>query len=394
MIGQFGQHVRKTIEDMEKAGLCMDERVVYSRQGPKVRVHSGEVLNFCTNNYLGLANHPDLIDAAKKSLEIWGYGLSAGRSLTGTQEIHIQLESKISDFIGMEAALLYGSCYDANGGLFEALLAEEDAIISDQLNHASIIDGIRLCKAERYVYAHSDMNQLEDNLKAAQKKRFRLISTDGVFSMDSDTARLQDICELAEKYDALVMIDDSHATGFWGAKGRGSHEYCGAMDRVDVITSTLSKAMGGACGGFATGKKEIIDLLRVKSRPYIFSNSLTPAVVSASMACVDLIKDADELRKKLWDNTEYFRERIVEAGFTIKPGEHPITPVMLGEAPVARGMSRDLMPEGVFVVGFGYPIVPKGQARIRVINSAAHEREDIDFVIEKFTKVGKKYGVI
>ena len=391
---QYRTHALETLSGMDRAGLLMDERVVSSKQGPRIVVGNQEVLNFCTNNYLGLANHPVLVEAAQKGLEEWGYGLSAGRTLTGTQEIHLRLEEKIAAYVGAEEAVLHGSCFDANGGLFEALLEDRDALISDRLNHASIIDGIRLCRAQRFVYEHSDMNGLEECLKQAQDKRFRLIATDGVFSMDSDLAKLPEICDLAEKYGALVMIDDAHATGFVGPKGRGTHEQLGVMGRVDIITSTLGKAMGGASGGFVAGRREIMDLVRAKSRPCIFSNSLPPAVVAASLAAVDLIEGADELRQKLWDNAAYFRREISAAGFEVKPGDHPIVPVMLGEAPTARGMARDLMPEGVFVIGFGFPIVPKGQARIRIINSAAHQREDIDFVVDKFVKVGRKYGAV
>jgi glycine C-acetyltransferase len=394
MIGNYKEHSKNILRSMDEAGLLMDERVVFSRQGPKIKVRQGEVRNFCTNNYLGLANHPVLLEAAKRGLEEWGYGLSAGRTLTGTQEIHLRLEEKIAAYLGVEEAVLHGSCFDANGGVFEALLDENDALISDKLNHASIIDGIRLCKAERFVYEHSDMNSLEGCLKQSRDKRFRLIVTDGVFSMDSDFALLPEICHLAEKHEAMVMIDDAHATGFVGVKGRGTHEHFGVMSRVDIITSTLGKALGGASGGFVAGRKEIMDLVRAKSRPCIFSNSLPPVVVAASLASIELIEHADDLRRRLWDNARYFRKEITAAGFQIKPGEHPIVPVMLGEAPVARGMARDLLPEGVFVIGFGFPIVPKGQARIRVINSAVHEREDIDFVVDKFAKVGRKYGVI
>lgn len=394
MIGKMTEILKKELSSIEESGLSMDEWVVYSPQGGKIKVQSGEVLNFCTNNYLGLANHPILIEAAKKSLDQWGYGLSAGRLLTGTMEIHKNLEKKLSDFVGMEASILYSSCFDANGGLFEALLSEEDAIISDQLNHASIIDGIRLCKAERYRYAHADMEELEEHLKTTRTKRFRLISTDGVFSMDGDIAKLKQICDLADKYDALVMVDDSHATGFIGNEGRGTHEFCSVMGRIDVLTSTLGKALGGASGGFTSGRKEIIDFLRQKSRPYIFSNSLSPAVVFTSLVCLDLLKESGNLRKKLMDNTRYFREKIKSAGFDIKPGDHPIVPVMIGDAPMARRIARDLLPEGVFAIAMGFPIVPKGQARIRVINSAAHEKEDIDFAVDKFAKIGKKHGAI
>lgn len=394
MLGSYGAYVNETMEAMEAAGLAMEERTVYSKQGGNIRVAQGEVLNFCTNNYLGIANHPSLVSAAHSALDDWGYGLSAGRSLTGTQEIHQQLEKRISGFLQTEDTVLHIACFDANAGIFEALLNEQDALISDRLNHASIIDGVRLCRAERHLFAHSDMGQLEEVLRKTQHKRFRLIATDGVFSMDAEYACLPEICDLADRYNAMVMVDDSHATGFVGPHGRGTAEHFGVMDRVDVITSTLGKAMGGAAGGFVSGRSEIMRMVRAKSRPYIFSNSVPPVVVAASLAAFDLVEKANDLRQRLWSNAAYFRRQIQAAGFSIKQGEHPIVPVMLGDAKVARGMARDLMSEGVFVVGFGYPIVPKGEARIRVINSALHTHRDIDFVVDKFSKVAKKYGCV
>ncbi|MFC1561457.1 glycine C-acetyltransferase [candidate division KSB1 bacterium] len=394
MIGKMKGFLQSEIGSIQDAGLYKDERIILSPQGAEIKVSSGEVLNFCANNYLGLANHPKLVETAKQSLDTWGYGLASVRFICGTQGIHKQLEKKIAEFIGMEDTILYSSCFDANGGLFETLLGEEDAVISDQLNHASIIDGIRLCKAERYRYKHADMNELENHLKATQKNRFRLIATDGVFSMDGDIANLPHICDLADKYDALVMVDDSHATGFMGKTGKGTHEYHRVEGRIDMMTSTLGKAMGGASGGFTTGKKEIIELLRQRSRPYLFSNTLSPAIASASMACIDLLRESTALRDKLEKNTKYFREKMTTEGFDIKPGDHPIVPIMLGEAKLAQDMARDLLGEGVYVIGFSFPVVPKGEARIRVQISAAHETKLLDFAIEKFIKIGKKYGVI
>ena len=391
---RYDEYVIRSLGAMEEAGLAMEERQVESRQGGRIRVRQREVLNFCTNNYLGLANHPAIVAAAHRALDEWGYGLSAGRTLTGTQTIHRELEHALSAYLGTDDAVLHIACFDANAGLFEALLGEEDAVISDQLNHASIIDGIRLCKAQRHLYAHGDLDQLESILKETQGKRFRLIATDGVFSMDSEYGRLNEICDLAERYGALMMVDDSHATGFVGPKGRGTAAKMGVADRVDIITTTLGKAMGGAAGGFVTGRREIIRMVRARSRPYIFSNSVPPAMVGGALAALALIEAADDLRERLWANARRFREGIVAAGFSIKQGDHPIVPVMLGEAKIARGMARDLMDQGVFVVGFGYPIVPVGAARIRVINSAAHEPADVDFAIEKFALVGRRYRVI
>lgn len=388
---------------IRNGGLYKDERVIQSPQCAEIKVGGRSVLNFCANNYLGLANNPELIKAAREGLERWGFGLSSVRFICGTQDIHKELERRISQFLQTEDTILYTSCYDANGGLFETLLGPEDAVISDALNHASIIDGIRLCKARRYRFAHADMANLEHCLKEAADARTRLIATDGVFSMDGDVARLQDICDLAEKHDALVMVDDSHATGFFGPTGRGSVEHCGVMGpprgrdgqgRVDIITSTLGKALGGASGGFTTGSREIVELLRQRSRPYLFSNTLAPAIVSAAIACLDMLASTTALRDRLHENTQYFREKMTAAGFDIKPGEHPIVPIMLGEARLARDMAAALLEEGIYVIGFSYPVVPKGAARIRVQVSAAHTRQHLDRCMGAFVKVGRKFGVV
>lgn len=394
MLGTYGDHVARELAAMEQAGLAMAEHAVRSPQGARIRIGERELLNFCTNNYLGLANHPALVAAAHRGLDQWGFGLSAGRTLTGTQSIHRELEERLSAYLGTEDTVLHIACFDANAGLFEALLGEEDAVLSDQLNHASIIDGLRLCKAQRHLYPHGDLDRLESLLKATQSRRFRLIATDGVFSMDSEYAALPQICDLAQRYGALVMVDDSHATGFVGPRGRGTAAHFGVADRVDIVTSTLGKALGGAAGGFASGRREIMRRVRAKSRPYIFSNSVPPAIVAGALAAVDLAEAADDLRARLWANAARFRAGIVEAGFTIKPGDHPIVPVMLGDARVARGMARDLMDEGIFVVGFGYPIVPEGAARIRVINSAAHDSADVDAAVARFAEVGRRHGVV
>ncbi len=387
-------HLSKELKDIKENGLYKDERIITSPQNSKIHVKIGDVINFCANNYLGLANHPDIRKAAKNGIETHGYGLSSVRFICGTQDIHKKLENKIADFFGKDDAILYAACFDANGGLFEPLLNNEDAIISDELNHASIIDGIRLCKADRYRYKHGDMSDLEEILKKTQNHRFRMIATDGVFSMDGDIAKLDKITELAEKYDAIVMVDDSHATGFFGDTGRGSAEYRGVMDKIDIFTSTLGKAMGGASGGFTTGKKEIIDYLRQKSRPYLFSNTVPPAVISASIKAFELIEKSRDLIKKLQENTKLFREKMTEAGFNIKKSDHPIVPIMLGEARLAVEMSNRLLDEGIYVIGFSYPVVPKGQARIRVQISAAHSTEEINKAIDAFTKIGKDLGVI
>jgi len=382
------------LDDIRQSGLYKDERVITSPQAARIEVnHDREVISFCANNYLGLANDPELIAIARKGLEAYGFGLSSVRFICGTQDVHKELERKISAFLGTDDTILYTSCFDANGGLFETLLDENCAVISDALNHASIIDGIRLCKARRYRYAHSDMDELEQALKDSSDARIRLIATDGVFSMDGDVARLDAICDLAEKYDALVMVDDSHATGFFGPTGRGSIEHCNVMGRVDLVTSTLGKALGGASGGFTTGRKELIALLRQRSRPYLFSNTLAPVIAYTSIHVLDRLSETTALRDKLESNTRYFRAEMTARGFDIKPGIHPIVPIML-YARLAQNMSADLLDLGIYVVGFSYPVVPKGQARIRVQISAAHEREHLDRCVEAFTSVGKKYGVI
>ncbi|MEO0071903.1 MAG: glycine C-acetyltransferase [candidate division WOR-3 bacterium] len=400
MYSRFQEYLQKELDSLKEQGLFKEERYILTPQGANIRVEypegaqPREVLNFCANNYLGLSSHPRVIKAAEEAIKKWGYGMSSVRFICGTQDIHRQLEKKISEFLGTEATILYSSCFDANGGLFEALFNEQDAIISDQLNHASIIDGIRLCKAERFRFTHSDMKELEEILKQTQKYRFRIIATDGVFSMDGDMARLEDICELADKYDALVMIDDSHATGFVGKTGRGTPEATGTMGRVDIITTTFGKALGGASGGCTSGRKEIIDMLRQRSRPYLFSNTLSPIIASVTLEIVNMLSETTELRDKLERNTRYFRTEMTRRGFDIKPGEHPICPIMLYDAKLSQDFARDLYYEGIYVIGFFYPVVPKGQARIRVQLSAAHEITDIDKAIEAFTKVGKKYGVI
>ncbi|NQV49645.1 MAG: glycine C-acetyltransferase [Candidatus Marinimicrobia bacterium] len=388
------QRLIAELDAIKSAGLFKAERVIESQQSAEIKVAGSTVLNFCANNYLGLANHPTLIKAAQDGLAEWGFGLSSVRFICGTQSIHKKLEAKISQFLGMADTILYSSCFDANGGLFETLLGPEDAIISDQLNHASIIDGVRLCKAKRFRYANSDMEALESILKETQDSRTRLISTDGVFSMDGYVAKVDKICDLAEKYAALVHVDDSHATGFFGPGGRGSYEYRGAMGRVDIITSTLGKAMGGASGGFTAARQEIVDILRQRSRPYLFSNTLAPAITAASIAVVDLLSESSDLREKLVNNTSYFREQMTAAGFDIKPGVHPIVPIMLGDAKLASGMAAAMLEKGIYVIGFSFPVVPKGEARIRTQISAAHSREHLDKAIQAFIEVGKKFGVI
>jgi glycine C-acetyltransferase len=388
------------LSEIQKANLLKEERVIHSPQGAGILVeyplHSklNEVINFCANNYLGLSSHPDLIEAAKNALQERGFGLSSVRFICGTQDCHKILERKISDFLGMEDAILYSSCFDANGGVFEALLNEEDALISDELNHASIIDGIRLCKAERHRYKHADMADLEQHLKDSQSKRFRMIATDGVFSMDGDVAKLVEICRLAEQYDAILMVDDSHATGFVGKTGRGTHEHHNVMGRVDIITTTFGKALGGAAGGCIAGQKMFIDILRQRSRPYLFSNTMSPVVVGGTIKAIELLSESTELRDKLHENAQYFRKRIREAGFEIKDGFHPIVPIMLGDAGLVQTMARELYAEGIYVIGFFYPVVAKGAARIRVQISAAHEKHHIDKAVEAFVKVGKKLGVL
>lgn len=382
------------LDEIKSAGLFKAERVIESQQSAEIQVGGASVLNFCANNYLGLANHPTLIKAAQDGLAKWGFGLSSVRFICGTQSIHKELEAKISEFLGFDDTILYTSCFDANGGLFETILGPEDAIISDQLNHASIIDGVRLCKAKRYRYANNNMDELESALKDSQDARTRLISTDGVFSMDGFVAQIDKICDLAEKYDALVHVDDSHATGFFGPNGRGSYEYRGAMGRVDIITSTLGKAMGGASGGFTAARQEIVDMLRQRSRPYLFSNTLAPAITAASIAVIDLLSESSDLRQKLEENTLYFREKMTAAGFDIKAGVHPIVPIMFGDAKLAADIAAALLEKGIYVIGFSFPVVPKGEARIRTQISAAHSREHLDVAISAFIEVGKKFGVI
>lgn len=390
----FYSRLQQEIREIEEAGLYKKERVIDSVQGAEIMVNGRKVLNFCANNYLGLSSHPKVIEAAHRAIDERGYGMSSVRFICGTQDIHKELERKLSAFLGTEDTILYVACFDANGGVFEPLLGEQDAIISDELNHASIIDGVRLCKAKRGRYKHNDMADLEAQLQAHQEARTRMIVTDSVFSMDGTIAQLDKICDLADKYDAIVMIDESHSSGFMGKTGRGVHELCGVMDRVDIITGTLGKALGGASGGFTSGKKEVVEMLRQRSRPYLFSNTVAPAVAGASIAVLDMLSETTELRDKLEDNTTYFRRRMTEAGFDIKPGTHPITPIMLYDAVIAQQMAARMLDEGIYVIGFFYPVVPKGQARIRVQISAAHEREHLDRAIEAFTKVGKELGVL
>ena len=394
MFGAMKSHIAEEIKQIRAGGLYKAERIITSPQDARITIQTGQkVLNLCANNYLGLADHPAVIRAAQDSYAKWGYGLSSVRFICGTQEIHKQLEKKLSEFLGTEDTILYSSCFDANGGLFETLLAAEDAVISDELNHASIIDGIRLCKAQRLRFKNRDMDDLEAQLQQAQSARFRMIATDGVFSMDGTIAKLDRICELAEKYDALVMVDDSHATGVLGARGRGTHEHCGVVGRVDVITGTLGKALGGASGGFTSGRKEIIELLRQRSRPYLFSNTLAPAIAAASLKVLEMLCESTELRDKLAENTRYFRQRIAGLGLNVAPGEHPIVPIMLGDAVPAQKMAGRLLEMGVYVIGFSYPVVPKGAARIRTQISAAHSREDLDFALEKINEVKRELGL-
>ena len=380
-------HLESELEQIRQAGLYKPERVLTTPQGARVRVAGGrEVLNFCANNYLGLANDPRVVAAARASYERWGYGLSSVRFICGTQELHKQLEAKLSEFLGTEDTILYSSCFDANGGLFEALLGPEDAVLSDELNHASIIDGLRLCKARRLRFRNSDMGDLEAQLKEAADARLRLIATDGVFSMDGTIARLDAICELADRYGAAVMVDDSHATGFMGKKGRGTHEYRGVMGRVDVLTGTLGKALGGATGGYTSGRREIVEMLRQRSRPYLFSNSLAPAIAATSLAVLDILGTSTELRDRLEANTKFFRSGMAQRGFAVPAGDHPIVPIMLGDAALATKMASMLLEEGVYVVGFSYPVVPQGLARIRVQVSAAHSRDDLEFAMDAFAR--------
>jgi len=390
--------LKKILEDelgaVRSAGLYKEERIILGPQGSLVKVPEGEVINFCANNYLGLSSDKEVTEAAQRGLSERGFGMSSVRFICGTQDIHRELERKISEFLGTDDTILYSSCFDANGGLFEALLGEEDVVISDALNHASIIDGIRLCKATRKRYDHANMDDLEKQLKGSSKARLRMIATDGVFSMDGDFAPLDSICELAERYDAVVMVDDSHATGFIGDNGRGTPEYFGVIDKVDIVTSTLGKALGGATGGFTSGRRHIVEYLRQRSRPYLFSNSVAPPIVYAAIRAIDVISRTKNLRSTLRENTRYFRREMQAKGFDIPDSPHPIVPIMLGEAKLAQDMARDLLAEGIYVIGFSYPVVPKGKARIRVQLSAAHTREELDKAIEAFTRVGKRYRVI
>ncbi len=390
----FVNRISAELEEIKTAGLFKNERVITSEQGAEIIVNGKSVLNFCANNYLGLSSHPKVLEAAKKYIDYRGYGMSSVRFICGTQDIHKELEKKIAAFLGTEDSILYAAAFDANGGVFEPLFNEEDAIISDALNHASIIDGIRLCKAQRFRYEHNNMADLEEKLKESSGLRNRIIVTDGSFSMDGTIAQLDKICDLADKYDALVMIDECHSSGFLGKTGRGTHEYRNVMGRIDIITGTLGKALGGASGGFTSGKKEIVEMLRQRSRPYLFSNTLAPSIVGASIAVLDMLSHTTELRDKLENNTKYFRSKMTEAGFDIKPGEHPIVPIMLYDALVAQNFAAKLLDEGIYVIGFFFPVVPKGQARIRVQLSAAHDTRHLDKAIAAFTKVGKELGVI
>ncbi|WKE65818.1 glycine C-acetyltransferase [Gallaecimonas kandeliae] len=396
MSAKLFDHLRQELATLKEEGLYKDERIITSAQQAAIHVGNRDVLNFCANNYLGLANHPDLIQAAKEGLDTHGFGMASVRFICGTQDSHKVLEQKIAAFLNMEDAILYSSCFDANAGLFETILGPEDAIISDELNHASIIDGVRLCKAKRFRYKNNDMASLEEQLKAADEAgaRFKLIATDGVFSMDGIIANLPGVCDLAEKYDALVMVDDSHAVGFVGQGGRGVHEFHNCLDRVHIITGTLGKALGGASGGYTAAKKEVVDMLRNRSRPYLFSNSLAPAIVHASIKVLDMLADGGELRQKLWDNSKYFRERMSAAGFNLAGADHAIIPVMLGDAKLAKAFADKMLERGIYVVGFSFPVVPKGQARIRTQMSAAHSREQLDQAIDAFIAVGQELGVI
>ena len=395
MMNNSNQLYKNTLEDIESEGLYKKERIITTPQSVNIKTTNGnDVLNFCANNYLGLADNPEIINAAKDGLDKYGFGMASVRFICGTQELHKELELKISQFFNSDDTILYTSCFDANGGLFETLLGPEDAVISDSLNHASIIDGIRLCKAQRHRYINSDMNDLESQLKKAKDARIKLIATDGVFSMDGYIAQLDKITDLAKQYDAMVMVDDSHATGFIGKTGRGSAEFCGVMDKIDIWTSTLGKALGGASGGFTTGRKDIIDLLRQRSRPYIFSNTVAPSIVAASLKVFDILSSSTKLRDKLEENTAYFREKMTSAGFDIKQGEHPIVPIMLYDAVLAQKMAADLLEEGIYVIGFFFPVVPKNEARIRVQISAGMNLSHLDRAVQAFVKVGKALGVI
>jgi len=395
MYGDFKDYLSTEIENIKESGLYKNERIITTAQGAAIKVSTGEeVLNFCANNYLGLSSHPRIVSAAQKAMDTHGYGMSSVRFICGTQDIHKQLEAKIADFFGMEDTILYAAAFDANGGVFEPLFTAEDAIISDELNHASIIDGVRLCKAARYRYKHANMDDLEQQLIKAQDQRYRIIVTDGVFSMDGDIAKLDIICDLADKYNCLVMVDDSHGSGFIGKTGRGTHEYHNVMDRVDIITSTLGKALGGALGGFTTGKKEIIDMLRQRSRPYLFSNSLAPAIVGAANEVFTMLSESTELRDQVINNASYFKNKIVEAGFDIKPTNSAIVALMLYDAKLSQEFAAKLLDEGIYVIGFFYPVVPKDQARIRIQISAAHTQAHLDKAIAAFIKIGKELKVI
>jgi glycine C-acetyltransferase len=396
MNSAFIAHLKGTLAEIDRAGLYKRERVITTHQTAHIAVASGQkVLNLCANNYLGLADHPELIAASHAALDRWGYGLASVRFICGTQQIHKDLEAALARFLGTDDSILYSSCFDANGGLFETLLGAEDAVISDELNHASIIDGVRLCKAQRYRYKNNDLADLEAKLKEADaaKARFKLIATDGVFSMDGTIADLKGICDLADKYQAILMVDDSHAVGFLGQTGRGSHEYCGVMGRVDVFTGTLGKALGGASGGYTSGRREIIDLLRQRSRPYLFSNTIPPAIAGASLKCLEMLSASTTLRDKLEGNTRFYRDGLVKAGLTIRPGTHPIVPIMLGDAALSQKFAARMLEKGVYVIGFFHPVVPVGQARIRTQVSAVHSREDLAFAIEKFAEVKQEFGL-
>jgi len=390
----FVKRIAKEVEEIKTSGLYKTERIISSSQGAEITVNNKTVLNFCANNYLGLSSHPKVIEAAHKAIDSHGYGMSSVRFICGTQDIHKELEKKLSEFLGTDDTILYAAAFDANGGVFEPLFNEEDAIISDALNHASIIDGVRLCKAQRYRYEHNNMADLEMKLQESSHLRSRIIVTDGSFSMDGTIAQLDKICDLAHKYDAIVMIDECHSSGFLGKTGRGTHEYRGVVGRIDIITGTLGKALGGASGGFTSGRKEIIDMLRQKSRPYLFSNTLAPSIVGGSIAVLNMLIETTELRDKLESNTKYFRKKMTEAGFDIKPGDHPIVPIMLYDAALAQTMAAKLLEEGIYVIGFFFPVVAKGQARIRVQLSAAHEQRHLDKAIAAFTKIGKELGVL
>ncbi len=390
----FVDRLQTELTEIESAGLFKKERIITSPQGPEITVGDRKVLNFCANNYLGLSSHPKVLEAANRAIDSHGFGMSSVRFICGTQDIHKELEKKISTFLGVEDTILYAAAFDANGGVFEPLFNENDAIISDTLNHASIIDGVRLCKAQRHRYEHNNMQDLEEKLKATQELRNRVIVTDGSFSMDGTIAQLDKICDLADQYNAIIMVDECHSSGFLGKTGRGTHEYRGVMGRIDIITGTLGKALGGASGGFTSGSKEMIEMLRQRSRPYLFSNTLAPSIVGASIAVLDMLTETTELRDRLETNTKYFREKMTEAGFDIKPGDHPIVPIMLYEATVAQEFAAKLLDEGIYVIGFFYPVVGKGLARIRVQLSAAHEDYHLDKAIAAFTKVGKELGVL